>query len=1291
MDRRLLDDAPAWNRLPPELPIADRRDELVEAIRNNQLLVVAGETGSGKSTQLPKLCVQAGRGVDGMIGHTQPRRLAARAVAQRVADETETSLGDQVGYAVRFDDKVGANTVVKLMTDGILLAELQRDRKLSKYDTIIIDEAHERSLNIDFLLGYLKQLLPKRPDLHVIITSATIDTERFSEHFDDAPVIEVSGRTYPVDVRYRPVNDPDGGDHHMADSRYMADSRSGGDQFETQAEAVAGTVRSLQREDDGDILVFLAGERDIREAADEIEALNLHNTEVVPLYARLSSSEQQRVFRSHSSRRVVLATNVAETSLTVPGIRFVIDTGLARISRYNKRTKVQRLPIEAVSQASADQRAGRCGRIGPGICVRLYSEADYLGRPDFTEPEIQRTNLASVILQMASLGLGDIDSFPFVEPPDQQSIRDGITVLEELDALDPERQGTKQWLTDMGRELSRFPIDPRFARMIIEAIDRDALDEVSIIVAALSVQDPRERPRERLDEANQFHARFVDDKSDFMTLLKLWRHLEKQRKELSGNQFRRRCRKEFINYTRVREWQDTVRQLRRTVKELNYKSSGPSNAHRDTIHRCLLPGLLSQVGMKDQRPRKGSKRESSKRGADRRRVEYVGTRGSRFRLGRSSVLAKNGPQWVMAAEMVETGELWAHTAGPVDPAWIEDAAHYLIKRSYDDPVWDPGDGVAYTIERVSLYGLPIVSGRRVTVGRVNKRLARELFIHHALVLGEATIDEPFAEHNRDLSMRLEAIEDRFRQRNAEGYTDRLYTYFDQRLPEHITSLAAFTRWRRKQHKSGPTPLEVSMEDVLDNDQLDRLSGFPDTWPHVDGDLELAYLFDQASHLDGLSVHIPVELAAQITAAPFTWLVPGMRPELVLQMLRSLPKDMRKQLAPLDQTAELVLSELKANGDSQSKDSFNIERSPSDELSAILGPRTGVNVDPGNFDLTRLAPHLRPTFRIIDADRNLLAEGKSMEAVQQLIRSQTESALAAVAQTNGSPERDNVTRWDFGDLPRVFNTTSGGRHLRAYPALIDDDGVVAIRLLADEARQQDEMWNGTRRLLRLQLPSPIRKIDRMLSDRTKLIMITDVVQSKADWYNDILNVCLDEIIIARGGPAWTADGFALLVEAGQDQLTDLLEQACQHCENLVPAASSIEQRLQALAGAESMGPSIDDARAHFNRLTYAGFLSGVGMPKLSDMERYLEALKHRLQQLPDSPSKDSRLAAESVAVEQLYRQAVAQHGMTAALEEVTWELEELRVQNFAQHLRSRTAAGGQPKVSAKRIQAKLGSL
>ncbi len=1286
MDRRLLADSPDWNRLPPELPIAERRDELVEAIKANQLLVVAGETGSGKSTQLPKLCVQAGRGANGIIGHTQPRRLAARAVAQRVADETETSLGDQVGYAVRFDDRVGPNTVVKLMTDGILLAELQRDRMLSKYDTIIVDEAHERSLNIDFLLGYLKQLLPKRPDLHVIITSATIDTERFSEHFDNAPVIEVSGRTYPVEVRYRPINDPD------SSMDLSGGRQDNGDGYQTQAEAVATTARSLLREDDGDILVFLAGERDIREAAEEIEALNLHNTEVVPLYARLSSSEQQRVFRSHPGRRVVLATNVAETSLTVPGIRFVVDTGLARISRYNKRTKVQRLPIEAISQASADQRAGRCGRIGPGICVRLYSESDFLGRPDFTEPEIQRTNLASVILQMAALGLGDIESFPFVEPPDQQSIRDGVTVLEELDALDPERHGTKQWLTDMGRELARFPIDPRFARMIIEAVDRDALDEVTIIVAALSVQDPRERPKERQSEASQLHARFADDTSDFITLLKLWRHLERQRQELSGNQFRRRCRKELLNYTRVREWQDTVRQLRRTVKELDYKTSGPSKAHRDTIHRCLLPGLLSQVGTKDPKRSAASKRgSSSKRNSDRRPVEYLGTRGSRFRLGRSSVLANNGPQWVMAAEMIETGQLWAHTAAPVDPAWIEDAAHYLIKRTYDDPVWDPADGVAYTIERITLYGLSIVGGRRVTVGRVNKALARELFVHHALVLGEADIDEPFSDHNRDLAQRLEAIEDRFRLRNAEGYTDRLFEFFDQRIPDHVTSAAGFTRWRRKQGQADAMSLEVSMSDVLDAHQLERLTAFPDTWPHADGDLELAYLFDQASHLDGLSIHIPVELAGQFAEEPFAWLVPGMRSELILQLLRSLPKNLRKQLAPLDQAAELVEAELRGSANGSPTDLFNLDQSPVAAMAAVLGPRTGIDVKQADFDPTRLPAHLRPTFRVIDSERNLLAEGKSLDAVQRLIIDQTESALAAVANASGSPERDNVARWDFGDLPKVFNTSSNGRQVRAYPALVDEAGTVAIRLLADEERQQDEMWGGTRRLLRLQLPSPIRKIDRLLADRVKLIMLTDIVQSKADWYNDILNVCLDEIIIAKGGPAWTSDGFAALVAEGQSQLTELLEQTCEHCEKLVATASSISQRLDALSGADSLGPSVDDARAHFSRLVYPGFLSGVGLPKLGDMQRYLAALQHRLQQLPDSPSKDSRLAAESVAVEQAYAKALAEHAMTSELEEITWELEELRVQNFAQHLRPRSAVGGQAKVSAKRIQVRLGSL
>ncbi|CAN5470450.1 hypothetical protein BH10ACT3_BH10ACT3_09100 [soil metagenome] len=728
---------------PPDLPISARRDDIVAAIRAHQVLVVAGETGSGKSTQLPKLCLEAGRGVrdestgrGGWIGHTQPRRIAARSIAERVAEELGSEVGQAVGYKVRFNDEVGVDTHIKVMTDGILLAEIQRDRDLKKYDTIIIDEAHERSLNIDFLLGYLRQLLPRRQDLKLIITSATIDTARFSEHFDDAPIIEVEGRTFPVDLRYRPLGQPgdDGGPRD-------------------QVEGICDAVEELRREADGDILVFCSGEREIRDAAAALEDLNLRDTEVFPLFARLSSAEQHRVFERHSGRRIVLATNVAETSLTVPGIRSVIDPGTARISRYSYRTKVQRLPIEEISQASANQRSGRCGRVGPGIAIRLYDEEDFEARPEFTEPEIRRTNLASVILQMANLGLGDVASFPFVDPPADRNIRDGIALLEELGAVDPDRYGTRKWLTPMGRDLVRMPVDPRMGRMVIEAATNGCLHEVMVITAGMSIQDPRERPFDHRPQADQQHARFKHTDSDFLSYVNLWNYIREQRRERTSNQFRKMCRTEFLNYNRIREWQDIYEQLRRATKQLGFKAN-TVEAKPDLVHMSLLSGLLSHIGMKDT-PDKGREARSRDGGRDggrdqrarRSTREYIGARQARFTITPGSVLAKNPPNWVMAGELVETNRLWARTATRIDPTWVERLGEHLAKYSYGEPWWDRERGAAMTIERVTVYGLTIVSGRRVQVAGVDADMARDLFIHHALVEGDWDSHHKFMDRN----------------------------------------------------------------------------------------------------------------------------------------------------------------------------------------------------------------------------------------------------------------------------------------------------------------------------------------------------------------------------------------------------------------------------------------------------------------------------------------------------------------------------------------------------------------
>ncbi len=1248
---------------PPELPITELREELVAAIVANQVLIVAGETGSGKSTQLPKLCIEAGRGVDGIIGHTQPRRLAARSIAERIAEETETEVGGAIGFAFRFNDRVGPSTAIKLMTDGILLAEIQRDRMLRRYDTIIIDEAHERSLNIDFLLGYLHQLLPRRPDLKVIVTSATIDTDRFSKHFDNAPVIEVSGRTYPVDIRYKPIDDPD-----------VQEPIS-------QQDAICDAVRSLQREGPGDMLVFLAGERDIRETADALEDLKLPDTEVFPLYARLSSAEQHRVFSSHRGRRIVLATNVAETSVTVPGIRFVIDPGNARISRYNRRTKVQRLPIEAVSQASADQRAGRCGRIGPGICIRLYAEDDYNTREEFTEPEIKRTNLASVILQMASLGLGDIANFPFVEPPDDRSITDGIQLLEELDALDPEHHGTKKWLTPMGRELAKLPVDPRFGRMIIEASDNGVLNEVTIIVAGLSVQDPRERPSDKQQAADESHRRFVHENSDFLTLSNLWAYVQTERASLSTGQFRRMCRREFLNYNRIREWQDIHRQLGQVTKELGYRRNSNTLGEKElpnAVHRSLLAGLLSHVGMKDLKAQKDAKRQSQKQSdrGNRRpaRAEYIGARSARFTIAGGSALTKQAPAWIMAAELVETNRMWARMVAPVDPTWIEDLAAYLVTRSYTDPTWDAVQGVAHTTERVTLYGLPLVNNRRITVGSVNPELGRELFIHHALVEDEWETDHNFMVHNRQIVEEVQDLEARARRRDLLVEQQTRHAFFEERIPEHVSSARHFNKWWKKVRVEKPDLLRLTTGDLL-ADTADGINSddFPDVWHHGDIELELAYEFDTSSHVDGVSVHVPIEVLNQLDPQGFEWSVPGMRNELVNGLIRSLPKNTRKALMPINETVAAVLADLDPT-------SGGLQES----LRRHLGRRAGVTIPRDGFDVDRVPQHARPTFRVINERLEVLAEGKSLAALQELMAERVKSTLSELASASTDIEQSGLRDWTFGDLPTEIEAPGPTHTIKALPALVDEEDSVSIKLFAEPDEQADAMWLGTRRLVRFQLPSPVRRFDGQLSNKTKLQLATAPVQTKSQWYNDCIDCAIDDAIAMSGGPAWTRGGFERLVERAVETVPENLDRLAATITAMIDSLSSIEPVLDSLVGS-SVDVSIRDIRAHLARLTYPGFIAGVGLGHTEDVARYLAAIDHRAANLVDNPTRDLNSAAACVEVEQRHAQLLAELGPSDALEEVTWMLEEFRVTMFAQHLKA------QGKVSATRIDRKLSAI
>ena len=1250
---------------PAELPITDRRAELLAAIEENQVLIVAGETGSGKSTQLPKLCLELGRGTDGWIGHTQPRRIAARTIADRIATELGTSLGDTVGYTVRFNDRVGPDTRVKLMTDGILLAEIARDKSLQRYDTIIIDEAHERSLNIDFILGYLHQLLPRRADLKVIITSATIDTDRFAAHFDDAPVVEVSGRGYPVEIRYEPLEDRRAGDGETV--------------AVDQNEGIAAAVTDLWRETAGDVLVFCSGEREIRDAAEAVGELALPGAEVLPLYARLSAAEQQRVFRNHERRRVVIATNVAETSVTVPGIRSVVDAGTARISRYSRRTKVQRLPIEKISQASADQRAGRCGRLGPGVCVRLYGEDDYDARPEFTEPEIQRTNLASVILQMASLGLGEIEEFPFVDPPDRAAIADGIALLTELDALDPDQRGRRKWLTPIGRQLAKIPVDPRYGRMLIDAADNDCLDELLIIVSGLSIQDPRERPREKQQAADEAHRRFVDDGSDFLSYLTLWDHLDTERRSRSRNQFRRMCRREYLNYNRVVEWRDIHAQLRQVARELRLgppRARGRRAGHRrrdhtsdqalrDAIHRSILVGLLSHLGEKDQRADNttGARTEGRGRRSARSTADYLGARGTRFTIAPGSALRRAAPRWIMAAELVETSRLWGRVVAAVDVEWAEPLAGHLATYSYGDPWWDPERGAPMVAERVTLYGLTLVSNRVVQLGLIDRELARDLFIHHALVEGAWQSDHAFVAENRALFEELETLQAKSRRQDLVAEAKAIHRFFDERIPDHIISTAHFDSWWGERRRSEPNLLDLRIEDITEPDAppIDPRD-FPDSWFQGELDLELVYELDPDSHLDGVSVLVPVDVLNQLDAEPFTWSVPGHRAELVASLVRSLPKAVRRLLAPLPDTIAQIVEQIGPD------DGPLLE-----VLAATLGRRAGTVITPDDFDTVRIPGHLRPTFRVINADYELLAEGKHLGALRERLDGEIRATLADAARKGTGWDRTGLRSWEFGSIPSAVEV----EHVKAYPALVDEGDSVGLRLHATPDEQFHANWDGVRRLLRFRIGSPARRLDRVLDDSAKLELVKGYVQSKAAWYNDAIDAALDASIRDHGGPPMTEEGFEELVTATKDRFDDDLLAIAEHLGSMAKTLGNIHTRLDQLTST-TFDVAVADARAHLARLAYPGFIAGVGSERLADVARYLRGIEIRLDALAENPTRDTEAVAVCRRLDN--RLAVAQQTMPPSpdIEAVVWMLEELRVSLFAQRL------GAKGRVSAKRV-------
>ncbi len=1221
---------------PADLPIAERREELLAAIRDNQVVVVAGETGSGKSTQLPKMCVELGLHEQGWIGHTQPRRIAARSIAERVAEELGDEVGGIVGYKVRFTDKVSKKTAIKAMTDGILLAEMQHDRELSAYSTIIVDEAHERSLNIDFLLGYLRRLLPRRPDLKIIITSATIDTQRFSEHFDDAPIIEVSGRTHPVEIRYRPPEDESTGEAL------------------TQAEAIVEAVNELEREGSGDVLVFCSGEREIREASDALADARLRNTEVVPLYGRLSAAEQHRVFdRSRrDQRRIVVATNVAETSLTVPGIRYVVDPGTARISRYSSRTKVQRLPIEDVSQASANQRSGRCGRVAPGVAIRLYSEENFDSRPEFTEPEITRTNLASVILQMASLGLGDIETFPFVEPPELRNIRDGVALLEELNAVHPAHEGTRKWLTPIGRQLARMPIDPRFGRMVIAGAETGCLREVMVITAAMSVQDPRERPSEKRDAAAQFHARFNESGSDFLAWLNLWEYLETERRDRSGSSFRRMCKQEFLNHNRIREWWDIVRQLERTARSLRW-SVNHEPARPDDIHQALLTGLLSHVGLKDAN---GS--------------EYTGGRNARFIVSRGSALGKKPPNWVMVGELIETNRLWAHTVARIQPEWAERAGDHVVKRSYEEPDWDAEKGSAMTIERASLYGVPLVAGRRVHYRRVDPAVARELFIHHALIEGDWQTHHAFFAQNEGVLDEVRQIGARQRRDLFVEY-EVLFDFYDERLGTKVTSGADFDRWWNRRREQEPDLLDLRLEDIFDTDQAGGDDdAFPETWRVGDVELALDYEFDATSARDGVTVTVPIALLDRIDAGTFDWNVPGLREELVTALLRSMPKDVRRLFVPIPDTVEQVLPSL-----------IEADGNLVEALRRALRERSDDPLPADALSVDRLPDHLRPIYLVTGDNDDVLAVGRDLVEIREHLAGEVRDVLS---ESEHELVRSGETTWFFGTIPPRVRTSAAGQEVDAFPALVDEGDSVGVQLMPDLDRQHESMWLGTTRLLRLNVGGSARMLNDLFDNEATLALASSPHGSKLAWVNDAADCIFSSLLGEARGPVWDEAGFVELAATVRVALPDAVESIGGDAIRILRLAARLTRDLAAPV-ASALHPAHLDMQAQLDRLVYADHLAAVGADRLADVARYLDGIGVRLEKLPDRVDQDRRLMMKVRALENDFETFTEQLTPSVALEELNWQLEELRLATFAQQV------GVKGKVSEKRIRAALRDL
>jgi ATP-dependent helicase HrpA len=1207
---------------PDDLPVVAKRADIAQAIRDNPVVIVCGETGSGKTTQLPKICLDLGRGVHGLIGHTQPRRIAARTVATRIAHELKSPLGHAVGYKVRFADKLSQNTYVKLMTDGILLAETQGDRDLRAYDTLIIDEAHERSLNIDFLLGYLKRLMQRRPDLKIIVTSATIDAERFARHFAaggrPAPVIEVSGRTFPVEVRYRPQEEEE----------------------QDLDEAIVDAVAELARERaDGDILVFLPGEREIRDAAEALRKHHPKGAEILPLYARLSFEEQERIFRPHGARRIVLSTNVAETSLTVPGIRYVVDTGLARVNRYSYRNKVEQLQVEKVSRASANQRAGRCGRVAAGVAIRLYAEDDYNARPQYTDPEILRSSLAHVILRMKALKIGDVEDFPFLEAPTPRMIADGYQLLAELGAVDAQKQ-----LTPVGWQLAKFPIDPRIARMIIAAKQQNCLREVLIIAAALSVQDPRERPFEKSEAADRAHAKFADDKSDFMAYLKLWDHFDESVKHKQSNRkLAQQLAEEFLSQRRLREWRDIHGQLASLVGELGMHPN-EQPATFEQIHRALLAGLLGNIGFRNEEG------------------EYLGARGIRFNIFPGSGLRKAQPKWIMAGELVDTARLYARCVAKIEPEWIEPLAKDLVERHYFDPHWERERAMVVAFERVTLYGLTIVPKRRVHYGAINIRESREIFIRQALVAGEFNTHSKFIQYNQQLIKEVQELEHKARKRDVLVSDEAIYAFYDERIPQHIVNGAGFEQWRREAEQQDADHLRLTRDYLMRHAAEDITENqFPDTLQAGEIELKLKYRFDPGHPLDGITATVPLALLNKLEPADFDWLVPGMIRDKVAFAFKALPKNWRRHLTP---PTEHVTRFLETEGAAQGAFADAVARYATRAAGAPLAKEAAAGID--------YPAHLRCNVRVVDESGRELAAGRDLAALKAQLGEAAQLTFSAGAK-GGAPgiEREGIKVWDFGDLPPTLTFTRGGRKVTGYPALADEGDSVAIRLFDVEQAAQASMRAGVVRLMRLTLKAQLGQLEKGIKGFEQAALQLRGIAGPDDLRADLIAAICDRAFIGDDELPRGLKAFEEQVKRARTRLPAVSEAAVR----LFTAIAAEQHQLSLALGAAkgNLARPAADIRAQNQRLICKGFFSATPWPQLAQLPRYLKAAQLRLQKYPANAERDGKHAASIAELWGRYELRLDQQKKAGEVDprllEFRWQIEELRVSLYAQELKT----------------------